>query len=792
MRRLTWLLIALAACSGDDTHRHTVARPSGPAPADAAAPAPPAQAGALSEAMVASYWKSGDEIDGAQQFALEDWANARAAFKLALAATKDNARIGRIRLMLGLCEEHLDDPDAAAEHFSVAYVLVPELADYIGYHFARALWLVHKGDAAAQVAGKVDRASIVGPDAEILIGDLMKAKSDAAALAAYYKDYLARHPDGPFRSEARFELAGALARSGGDRAEVVKLYRQIEIDDPLSSWSKQARDALIALKQKPDDFTAAEHIAQGMVLFDAMRNPLSEAAFDHALLDPELTKAESCTARYYSAQSVFKERDRKDAAPAFDDAIAACHAAGNTDLEVKASYQAGRSYAYIGEHETAIQRYQAAQTIDPKHSYADDAMLREGEEWSSLGNDAKVVEVLSALPSKFPDGDTVAESMWRLGWKAWREARYDDAIASWKRQLALPAATSYDPVSGDDQRAEADYWLGRAYAAKGQLPDAIAAWQDTARNYPAAYYALQALNRLREHAPKQFAETVAAISADPPGFDPAAPAFSFAARPEWSTPGFARAMELMRLGLGEPAGQELRKLGLVAPGDRKRVDDADQLDKLWAIAWLEDRAGRYASSVATTRWHTLDYRAHWPVGADRARWTIAYPKAYWELLSRHAKLNNVPIAMQIGIVREESGFDPLDESYANAIGLTQMIPPTAHDFAKGTGIDPTRENLRDPEKNVTIGSRFLGSLYKDWNNFTLLVPTSYNAGPGGVRRMLRVRGTWDGDEFVEGIVDDQARNYTKRVLGSYFTYSWLYEHTVPEIPNKIPAELLPK
>ena len=50
----------------------------------------------------------------------------------------------------------------------------------------------------------------------------------------------------------------------------------------------------------------------------------------------------------------------------------------------------------------------------------------------------------------------------------------------------------------------------------------------------------------------------------------------------------------------------------------------------------------------------------------------------------------------------------------------------------------------------------------------------------------------DADEFVEGIVDDEARNYTKRVLGSFFTYSWLYEGTVPDVPNKIPAELLPK
>ena len=86
----------------------------------------------------------------------------------------------------------------------------------------------------------------------------------------------------------------------------------------------------------------------------------------------------------------------------------------------------------------------------------------------------------------------------------------------------------------------------------------------------------------------------------------------------------------------------------------------------------------------------------------------------------------------------------------------------------------------------------LGSLYATWKNFTLLVPPSYNAGEGGVRKMLRLRGTWDADEFIEGIVDDQARNYSKRVLGTFFTYSWLYDGTVPVIPNAIPTDLLPK
>jgi len=747
--------------------------------------------------MAAPYWTNPGERLAAQHFALEQWQPAMAAFEAALAAlppgTGDDDRKARLRLMIGLCAEQLADWNKATEQLSLARDRLPLIADYIGYHAASAAYFAQKPEVARTLAAAVAPDSIVGAEAEMLVGDVLRDAGDWGAVAAHYAGYLQRRPHGPRHSEARFRRAEAEEHTGVPTADVIALYRKIAIDDPLSPWAQRAHDRIVALARanqldaaKLETETAAEHITRGKQLFDAMRNPESESAFDDALRDPKISTADRCVAAYHKAQSRFKARDRKGAAAMFDDASAACKAAGNTDLEIKSDYQAGRSYAFFGEHDTAIKRYQAAQR-DPGHSYADDALLREAEEWTALGDAPHIEAVLSSLPVKFPDGDNVAEAMWRLGWHAWREQKYDDAIRWWQKQIAL--------VPRDDSyygEGEAQYWLGRAFAAKHQRQEAIASWQAAVRIAPAAYYALLSLNRLREIDPRTFAAMVTEISTDPKDFDPKAPAFAFRPRPEWTMPGFQRAMELLRLGLGVPAERELKKLGLAAPGDRKRVDDPDKIEKLWAMAYLYDRAGRHATSIWPTRWHILDYRAQWPIGANRARWLIAYPRAYWELLTRHAAANNVPIAMQIAIVREESGFDPLDESYANAIGLTQMIPSTAKDNAKGTGIDPTRENLRDPEKNVTIGSRFLGSLYKRWDRFTLLVPPSYNAGPAGVRKMLRARGTWDADEFVEGIVDDQARNYTKRVLGTYFTYSWLYDHQVPEIPNTIPKALLPK
>src|SRR5262249_3155596 len=144
------------------------------------------------------------------------------------------------------------------------------------------------------------------------------------------------------------------------------------------------------------------------------------------------------------------------------------------------------------------------------------------------------------------------------------------------------------------------------------------------------------------------------------------------------------------------------------PG-KSRFDDPDRRDKLWAMAFLYDQAGRHQDAVWATRWHILDYRRSWPVGANRRRWEIAYPRAWWNLLERHAHLPHYPTGLLISFVREESGFDPLLESFANAIGLTQMIIPTAKRFAP-KGIAVSRETLRDPDKNVAIGSRWLAFL----------------------------------------------------------------------------------
>lgn len=795
------LVASLVGCSGACRGERTrppeaptavTAAPAdaGPPPVDAPPPGPPVAG--LTEEMGTPYFADGAGGAAAARFALEDWAAAATGFAEVEAALPlgDVAGRGRAALLAGLARAEQGKWPAAAEDLHRARVGLPALEDWIGYQEARARYFAHDVAGALALARAVAPGSIAGTDAALLVGDLLRGAGDQAAVAAHYRDYLAAHPDGPRQSEARFRLADALG-AVGDAATIderVDLLRAITVEDPLSSWSSKATAALrkLATPAASAPLSATELVARGKVYFDAMRNPESEADFAAALTRPTITAAERCVAAYHRAQSLFKARDRKGAAPRFDEAGAACEAAGDVDLRVKSAYQAGRAYAFIGEHATAVERYRAAQTIAPTHSYADDALVREAEEWTDLGKPAEAAAALEQVPARYPQGDMRGEALWRLGWAAYKAGADDQAIGFWQRQItSVPIDDNYW-AEGQPQ-----YWIGRALARKGDSAGAMRSWRDTIRTYPLSYYALLALNRLGEVAPTEQAALVTELSADPPGFDPAAPAFHFQPRPEYASAGFARAVAYIRLGLGEPADAELRALGLAPPTNKTKLDDPDRVEKLWAMTWLYDRAGRYATSHWPTRWHILDYKRQWPVGANRARWRIAYPLAFDQLLATHATANGALPAMLRAIVREESAFNPLTESYANAIGLTQMINSTATRFAKGTGIEPTRENLRDPEKNVIIGSRFLGFLFGQWKGFAHLVPPSYNAGEGAVKRWLKLRGTWPADEFIEAIVDDQARNYSKRVLASFFAYTWLYDHTVPVMPNTIPAELVP-
>jgi soluble lytic murein transglycosylase len=732
-------------------------------------------------------WFSGP---AAEAYALEQWQPARDGFAAMLAKEKEPGRRARLEYLISRCDARLGRWADAAQGFDRAAEALPLLADYARYDAARAYFFARSLDEAEARAKAVSTDAVLAQEAQLIIGDVLRSRGDVKGTAAHYEAYLAT---GKIRlAEARFRLAEAYAAEGRT-ADAVKLWRQVTIESPLESWATQAADRLAKLKLTKKErkalatLSAPELVTRGKVYFDAMRNEPSEADFAAALKAKGLTPALACTAAFHRAESVFKQRQRARSAPLFDDAVAACRAAKNMDLAVRSAYQGGRGWSSGSDYPKSIERFELAEKLDPAHSYADDARLRQAESWAAQepapGTTDKVDALLASIPTTYPNGDMKGEALWRLAWRAYRAADYAKALGFLEETVRL--------IPHDDNyfaEGQALYWQGRTLEKLGRPADALVAWEKTIREYPLSYYSLLAFNRLRESAPQKFAALVKELQTPPTGWKATAPMLPD--RPELATPGFQRGVELLRLGLGAEAERELAKAGLRVAAGKSISQDASQRELLWASALLYDRARRYDKSHWILRWSLGDHRRRWPVGPDRLAWDVAYPRAWWHLLDPSAQAQGYPTELLISFVREESAFDPLMESYANAIGLTQMISSTATRFGKELGWPITRETLRDPVKNVAIGSRFLAFLWSIFKAHPGLVVPAYNAGEGAVWKWLCLRGGWPLDEFGEQVPYDQTRNYSKRVLNSFFVYSWLATGTVPVVSNVIPPEVI--
>jgi soluble lytic murein transglycosylase len=144
------------------------------------------------------------------------------------------------------------------------------------------------------------------------------------------------------------------------------------------------------------------------------------------------------------------------------------------------------------------------------------------------------------------------------------------------------------------------------------------------------------------------------------------------------------------------------------------------------------------------------------------------------------------------IMRRESAFDPRVESPARAVGLMQMLTPTAQKVAGllGAASLPDAAALRRPEVEVPLAVWYLAELAGRFDH-AALTAAAYNAGPRNLEPWLEKSGALPFDEFVEAIPFRETRQYVKSVVGDYLAYRALYGATPSPLPvgTKLPPPL---
>ncbi|MGD9630998.1 MAG: lytic transglycosylase domain-containing protein [Pyrinomonadaceae bacterium] len=158
---------------------------------------------------------------------------------------------------------------------------------------------------------------------------------------------------------------------------------------------------------------------------------------------------------------------------------------------------------------------------------------------------------------------------------------------------------------------------------------------------------------------------------------------------------------------------------------------------------------------------------------------------YWihrfdEVIARQARVYRLDEKLVWSVIYEETYFRPTVRGDADEVGLMQVTPLVARDWAKETGLTDlerqANENvvafLTDPERNIQIGCWYLEKLRERYRNRpaeTAMMLSAYNAGPSRVEEWTR-----DSDaprlsesDFIERINIPSTRTYVTSILDRY-------------------------
>lgn len=154
---------------------------------------------------------------------------------------------------------------------------------------------------------------------------------------------------------------------------------------------------------------------------------------------------------------------------------------------------------------------------------------------------------------------------------------------------------------------------------------------------------------------------------------------------------------------------------------------------------------------------------------------------YDSLIAREGALHHIDPDLVWSIVYEETYFSPWKRGRNGEIGLMQVTPVVAREWAGESGLASMEQRtamdtatlLRDPERNVQIGCWYLEKADEDYRNTPgreARILAAYNAGPSRAAEWSRVESgarPLTEQEFIARIDIPSTRAYVTSILERY-------------------------
>lgn len=619
-------------------------------------------------------------------------------------------------------------------------------------------------DRPAKTWGRDVAAEAIFATAEIL--ELQKKRKEAGAR---FLEVWSRHPRSPLAQDA-LQRAQAL--------KVIPGYRT-KIDRAEALLSIHRNDAALALVQPLVDKTPKD-----------------------------LPDADLCDARSVAGRALRKTRRFRESVDTLTPTLESCQPGSTWAAGI---YTLGIAATSI-DSDLAARAFNALDAVMPESELADDALFLAAGIYERRGDFAQAKRLLRRLILLHEDGDHRAEALFQLAWISRKTGDLNDALEAFGQIERGYADT--DPEAA----VRALYWKARVLDDLGRGDEGTAAYTALAENHPAGFYALLARTRLNtktlagrdssseESGSGKVSRAAANESGELPDRNPdavlqSADVHTDAAGSEAETATaasagtgstikltapagvpqlktrlltgnahFSGAVELLSLGFTRDAIQELLKI------DRRALRHPAPADDLATLTVLLANAGQNRRAHVIARNDLKEMFLKAPLESDWAVWNASFPEMFRDLIETHAATAGIDPDLLQALVREESAFEPTAGSWAGAMGLCQLMMPTAREVAGWLRVPGkiTRERLFEPDLNLRMGSTYLSRLIRQFKGNTALAVAAYNAGAGSVKKFLaRYQGD-SLDEFIEEIPFEETRLYVKRVLGSMATYQMLY------------------